>query len=495
MNKSSLNAYAMALVGALVLAGCASYSGIAPETSAVDATSLKGANLGATGTVWPKDAWWQDLNDPVLADLIAQALADSPSLQAATARLKRAQAISGVAESALRPQVNASLSTTRERFSERGEIPPPYAGTTQSVNDFQISAQWELDFFGKNRESLKAALGELQATEAEHQAARVLLATDVARGYYNLARLLAQREVTEQRSRQRGELATLADRRYKAGLDTQVEVESARGAIPENARDMAAIDEQIGLARHALAALIGQGPEALANLNPILPSVAPLTLPPSLPADLLGHRADVVAARLRVESATHGLGAARAMFYPNVNLRGFAGFSAIGLDNWFDAGSRQPGIGLAVTLPLFDAGRLRSMYRVSAATVDNAVASYNTTLVDALRDVADQLTSLQSVETQLVRQQAALSSAERSHDLALQRYRAGISDRLTELNAESNLIAQRRTAVDLQARWIDGRIRLIRALGGGFSESSTTSPPVTTVAPVATVTVSDTQHN
>jgi len=487
MNKQL--SLAVMMVGALALGGCASYSGIAPEAKTLDATTLMGNEAPAAYAAWPKEDWWHELQDPVLTQLIEQALADSPSLQAATAKLNRARAISGVAESALSPQANVSMSSTRERFSERGMIPPPYAGTTQNINDLEVSGQWELDFFGKNRESLKAALGELRATEAEHQAARMMLAADVARSYYSLARLLAQHEVTEQRSRQRAELAALAERRFKAGLDTRVELESAQGALPENARDIASLDEQIGLARHALAALIGQGPEALATLSPSLPEVAPLALPSTLPAGLLGHRADVVAARWRVESAVRGMDAAKAQFYPDINLKAFTGFSAIGFDHWLEAGSRQPGIGFAISLPLFDAGRLRNMYRVSAAMVDNSVASYNAALVDALRDVADQLTSLQALEVQLSKQEAALASAERSHRLALQRYRAGISDRLTELNAETNLILQRRTAVDLQARWIDGRIRLIRALGGGFSEES--ALPTTLVAAPETQTTNN----
>jgi len=300
------------------------------------------------------------------------------------------------------------------------------------------------------------------------------MASNVARGYYNVARLLAQHQLAEQRQAQRHDLATLVERRVKAGLDTRVELEAARGVIPENARDIAALDEQIGLARHALAALTGQGPNAVDGLAPVLPVATPLALPQELPADLLGHRADIVAARWHVESAVRGLDASRAQFYPNINLRAFTGFSAIGLGNWLDAGSRQPGVGIAVSLPLFDAGRLRSQYRSAASSVDNAVATYNGTLLEALRDVADQLSTLHSLEIQQGRQQAALASAERAYDLALRRYQADISDRLTVLNVETNRLAQQRTNIDLQARWIDTRIRLIHALGGGFQETPAT---------------------
>lgn len=457
----------------LVQAGCASYSGIWPEFKTLEVASLQGNSSAKAYENWPKEDWYSELRDPVLTRLIEQALADSPNVQAATAKLNRAKAVSGLAESALWPQVGASVSTTRERFSEHGQTPPPYAGTTRSINDLQLNGQWELDFFGKNRATLNAALGEIRATEAEYQATRLLLANTVARSYYGLARLLAQRELVEQRSRQRADLASLVERRFKAGLDTRVELEAAQGVLPENARDIASLDEQIGLARHALAALIGQGPGAVDAVAPTLPAVAALMLPTSMPADLLGHRADVVAARWRVESSVHSMESTKALFYPNINLRGFAGFSAIGFDKWLDVGSRQPGLGLAITLPIFDSDRLRNLYRSSAAQVDASVASYNGTLLEALHDVADQLSTLDALQTQLARQQSAQASAERAYELALKRYKADISDRMSVLNVETNVIAQRRIAVDLQARWIDSRLRLIRALGGGFEETST----------------------
>lgn len=460
----------------LVLAGCASFAGIFPQVKAIDTGSLASSAATQPYADWPRDDWWQELQDPVLSGLIAQALADSPSLQAAEARLTRARAMADQAESALWPQVDANLITSHERFSENGLIPPPYAGTFRDINDVRLSAVWGADFFGKDREALQAAIGELRANEVESRAARLLLAANVARSYTQLSRLLAQREVLVQRSRQRSDLAALVERRFKAGLDTAVELETARGVLPENARDIASVDEQIGINRHALALLLGQGPAAVDALAPSLPLVAPLALPASLPADLLGHRADVVAARWRVEAAVHGLESTKALFYPNINLRAFTGFSAIGFSNWLDAGSHTPGIGLAISLPIFDAGRLRNLYRSTAAQVDSAVASYNSTLLGALRDVADQLTTLRALDIQLQRQDEALASATRAYELAVRRYEAGITDRLNVLNVETNLITQRRSAVDLQARWIDARIRLIDALGGGFAATDVPPP-------------------
>ncbi len=452
----------MLLVSAL-LAGCASYQGIFPVLGRLSPVVTQ-----APFSDWPKEDWWKAQHDAELSALIESSLQDSPSLQAASARLARVRAISGQAESALWPQLNAGLSSTHQRFTESGLIPPPYAGTLQDMNDLQLSGVWELDFFGRNRENLQAALGMLRASEAEQQAARILLASNVARGYYNLARLLGQHEFAVQRLQIRQDLATRVERRFKAGLDSGVELEAAQVAVPEIARDIEALNEQISLARHGLAVLSGKTPAALDALAPILPPVATQPLPKALPVNLLGHRADVVAARYRVESVTHLRESSKALFYPNIDLRVFTGYSSIGFDHWLDNGSRQPGAGLAVSLPIFDAGRLRNQFWLSTADIDVAVAAYNGTLLDALREVADQLSALQSIERQLIEQDALLASARHSHELALQRYHADLIDRLVVLNAETALLNQRRAALDLQGRWIDARLRLIQALGGGY---------------------------
>lgn len=473
----------------LTFAGCANYSGIEPRAQALPdnrlvATAAAGT-AEAAGTPfanWPKRDWWQDLQDPTLNRLVERALADNPALQVAAARLRRARAAAGLAESALWPQLALTSTNTREHFSENGLTPSPYAGTTRDINDLQLAGQWELDFFGKNQASLQAALGEARASAVDRQAARQLLATNIVRGYYNLARLLAQHRLSEARQQTRIELAQLVERRFQAGIDTRVELESAAGVIPENARDIAALDEQIAIARHALAALLGGLPGEADAIAPELPASLPLALPASLPAELLGHRADVVAARWRVEAATQARLSTQALFYPNINLRGFTGFLSIGLDQWLTASNLQSGLGLAISLPIFDAGRLRALYGQSTAGLDEAVATYNQTLLAALRETADELSTQQALDQRLAHQRAVLASVERSHELALQRYRADISDRLNVLNTETALINQRRIGIDLLAGRIDSQLRLAHALGGGFADQTPATPPPTSAA-------------
>ena len=187
--------------------------------------------------------------------------------------------------------------------------------------------------------------------------------------------------------------------------------------------------------------------------------------------DLLGRRADIAAARARIEAATHDIDNAKAMFYPNINLVGFAGYSSIGFDKLLQSGSDQWGVGPAIRLPIFEGGRLRANLRGKTADLDIAVESYNNLVIDAVHDVADQLVSAKAIARQQADQAAAQGSAESAFAIATQRYKAGLGNYLNVLSAEPAVLAQRRLAVDLAARALDTQVQLIRALGGGFQAS------------------------
>ncbi len=465
-------AFLIAVASTLVMmfAGCASTAGIAPHAVPIVPAQFGLGGNGNAPAIAPE--WWAAFGDPALSGLIERALADSPSLKASAARVERATASADTARAAQGPQVTGSLDVQRQRFTANGLYPPPLAGSLQNTGTLQASGSWELDLFGRHRAALDAAIGTERAAEADRQAARVMLSSNVARTYLQLARLVEQREIAKRSLGQRDEFLGLIRQRVQAGIDTTVELRQGEGAVPETRQLLEALDEQITLTRHALAALTVQAPAALDGLTPRLAEVRPVDVPSIVPADLLGRRADVSAARWRVEAATQDVAAARAQFYPNVNLSAFIGVSSIGLDRLLRAGSEQYGAGPAIRLPLFDAGRLRANLRGRAADLDLAVETYNAAVVDAVRDVADQLGSLRSIERQRREQVLAASAAESAYDLATQRYRAGIGSYLTVLNAETNVLNQRRTRADLEARALDGRVALIRALGGGFDAST-----------------------
>jgi NodT family efflux transporter outer membrane factor (OMF) lipoprotein len=284
-----------------------------------------------------------------------------------------------------------------------------------------------------------------------------------------LARLVDQRDVADRSLQQRNQQLDLIRQRVSAGLDTTVELRQGEGLLPETRQQLEAIDEQISLTRHALAALTAQAPNALDTLIPRLQPVQVVPLPAAVPVDLLGRRADITAARWRVEAATSDVKSAKAQFYPNVNLTAFVGLSSIGLDRLFRESSEQYGAGPAIRLPIFDAGRLRANLTGRTADLDAAVENYNATLIDAVRDAADQIASLQSIARQQVEQQRTQVAAEQAYDLALQRYRAGLGTFLTVLTADATVLNQRRLSTDLRARVLDTQVLLIRSLGGGYA--------------------------
>ena len=452
----------------VLLAGCAAMPDVASLFRPAEPAALGAAE---TAVAWPAADWWKRYDDAELAKLIDTALADNPGLQAAQARLLKARAGADLADAALWPKLDADIDATRRRFSEGGDIPPPMAGNSVGLGHARLNGQWEIDFFGRNRAALAAAVGQARAAEAEAQAARVLIASDVARRYFRLAALLEQRAIAADTLRQREAIHALVQARVKAGLDSGVELKQAEGALPDMRRDLGAIDEQIAIARHALAALTAQAPGATEKLVPTLAAVPQQPLPASLPADLVGRRADLVGARWRVEAALRNTDAARAAFYPNVNLIGLAGFTSVGLSNWFNGGNREWGLGAAIHLPIFDAGRLRAGLRGASADADAAVANYNETLINALREVADDIVSQQAIEGQQREQAQALQAAEAAFALARERYGAGIGNYLSVLATEGNVLTQRRLASDLKARHLDTNLQLVRALGGGYQAS------------------------
>lgn len=455
----------------LSLAGCASFSGIEAQFKQMLPTRVGASDAPLSPAIWPKTDWWLAYDDPVLNELIAKALADNPNLQAAEARLSRARANADSAEAARWPRLDLDIDSMRHRFSENADIPPPLAGEKATLSHARLNGSWEIDFFGRNRAALDAALGQARAAEADAQAARILLASDLARRYFRLAALLEQRRIAENTLKQRSDIFALVRSRVDAGLDSGVELKQAEGSLPEIRRDLGNIDEQIALTRHAIAALTGQPPDAAEQLAPRLSETSIQALPSAIPVDLIARRADLSAARWRVEAATRAIDSAKAAFYPNINLIGLSGFSSLGISNWFKTESHEWGIGGAIHLPIFDAGRLRANLRATTADADAAVASYNATLIDAVREVADDVASQKAIAQQLREQADALKAAEAAFEFARQRYAAGIGNYLSVLTAETNVLAQRKTNTELKARHIDNNLLLIRALGGGYAAS------------------------
>lgn len=465
---------AVAAAASVLLAGCAS-----PGPAVTPHALISAADAGATGsaTAWPTARWWAGFGDAQLDALVAQALQAQPSLQSATLRLRLAQAALDATRATELPQASLSAELTDQRFTKNGLIPPPLAGEVKWNNSATLGASWELDLFGRQRAALDAAIGQLRAAQADKQAADVLLASNTAIAYFSLARLVENRQLAQAALAQREQVLALVRQRVAAGLDTTVDLRQAEGLIAQTQVEIEALGEAAARARHALAELTGQGPQALDALQPTLGRVHSAPLPAGLPADLLGRRADLVAQRWRVEAALREVDVARTQFYPNVNLTAFVGLSSLGLNKFLQAGSLTYGAGPALHLPVFEGGRLRANLGARQAEVDGAIDAYNATLLRALREVADEMSTLQSLERQQRAQQEATRAADAAFELAMQRYGAGLGNFLTVLTAQTNVLAQQRNSTDLKARHLSAEASLARALGGGYQAATDALPP------------------
>ena len=459
-----------------VLAGCAGTHGIAPQASLRDANALAAERTLASTTVapaaWPKSDWWTSFSDAQLNALIAEALADSPTLNIAAARTRKAMAIARAVHAAELPQVVGSASSTRQQYPRNALVPPPIGGSTQTVNALQATLAWEIDFWGRNRSASEAALGVARAAEVDQRAAALALSTGIALAYVELERAYLQLDVAQATLAQRERIYALTRDRSAAGLDSRLELKQAEAALPATREQIAQLEERIALARNQIAALMGAGPDrGLAIARPAATALTRIEIPASVPAELIGRRPDVVAQRWRIEAARRDIDVAKAAFFPNVDLLAFIGFQGLGGARLLTAASRTMGAGPALTLPIFEGGRLRANLAASDAEYDIAVEHYNQTLADAMRDVVDQLASMRSLAAQRAEQKSALAATREAYDLALLRYREGLGNYLQVLSAEQPLLIQQSLQADLDAREIELSINLIRALGGGFAPS------------------------
>jgi len=466
-----------AAVAAFALAGCANYAGIKSDKQIAQPQSdnLQAAqSVPSQGGQWPSLDWAKQFGDPQLPQLIDEALAGNPSIAQAQARIAKASSYIESSRSSLYPKVNGSYSWSRELYSANALYPPPYGGSWYSENNALASASWDLDLWGKNRARLDQAVSQQKAAEADMQQARVTLAASVAQTYNQLALLYALRGVAQREIANRIDIGRITNGRVLAGLDTNVESRTAEGNVATSQTNLSELDGQITTTRYQLGALLGQGPDrGLKIATPVLNTKIEVKLPDNVPADLISRRPDIVAARWQVEAATSNVKEAKAEFFPDINLSAAAGFDAFGWSRFINFSSRQFDAGPAIHLPIFDAGALRSQLKGRYADFDLDVANYNQTLINALNDVATQIASIRSVDQQTSDATRALDASTHAYQLAVIRYKAGLSQQLQVLTADQNRLANEQTVTNLRMKRRDLQFGLIKALGGGFDAADT----------------------
>lgn len=471
MNR--LLAFALALMLCALVAGCIhdrDWHAPRPVAGSSLATERTLATAQINEDAWPDDNWWHDYGDAQLDALMTEALAGSPSLQIAQARVRQAQAVATSASAARLPNTTVDAETTRQRYSANSIYPPPFAGNWYTDGRVALDFSYDLDFWGHNREVLESARANVRAAEADHAAARLALTVAVARAYFNLSLQFALLDIANASLVQQNTILDLTQQRASRGLENIARVKQSAGSVALTRAGVQYEEAAIRTVRAQLGALVGAGPDRGADLQrPALQAPQKIELPTALPADLLGRRPDIVAQRWRVESATRGISAAEAAFYPNVNLAAFAGFQAIGLGNLFNGGSAIAGAGPAVSLPIFNRRQLRGALQSQQAQYEYAVAQYNQTLIDAVNEVANVVTSWDGLVKESDEARIAEDAAQSAYSISRDRYRAGLDNYLTVLSSENQVFFTQALRAQLLARELNLTADLVRALGGGYS--------------------------
>ncbi|HEX7776226.1 MAG TPA: efflux transporter outer membrane subunit [Parvibaculum sp.] len=471
----------IAALSSLLMAGC-----VIPPSDAPRETPLAAADVGlnaASAPAAPK-AWWKSFGDPQFDKLVDDALAHNPTLAEALARMRGAEARVTTARSQSLPQVSVNAEEQRQKFSGTYIYPPPFAGNWNWIGSTEANLTWNLDFWGKQAALVSQAGDNADAARLDAESARLAIAGALAQAYIGLDRAYVLADVATETEAQRQHILDLTRQRTASGIDSKVEIREAEALLAQARVAKTEAESNRDLATHEVAALAGLGANAYAGIRrPHLNLEAALPLPAALPADLLARRPDVLASRLRIEAALAGRKAAKAAFYPDINLAAFAGFQAIGLDSLFKSPSEAFGVGPAIHLPIFDADNLKSQYIGATAEVDDAIAGYNGTVLGAVHTVADRVTEISALASEAADEQQSLDAASEAYRLAERRYGAGLSTYLSVLSAETLLLDARQSHATLAAAQATNRVQLLLAVGGDFTPAPKTASAAPRAAP------------
>ncbi len=423
-----------------------------------------------------ENSWWNAFQDSQLNDLIELALFASPTLKKAEAKVLAAQANAKTIRSRLFPNIEASAEDTWQYLSKYGllrDFFPTMPGfpVPSKFNEVNLSLDfsYEIDFWGKNRQLLQAALGLALAEEMERSEAKLLLSTTLAFTYYTWQAHLAELILYKKQLGYEEELLALLEARYQIGIDRIVpslERKEEQLSLLQKIEDL---EKDLLIDETFLKNLMGQGPDYPLNLVFSWdPSKQKGYLPNTLEIDLLSQRPDVKAQIFRIEAARQEIGVAKTEFYPNINLMAFAGLSSLSFSHLFDWGSRTGNLHPALHLPLFTAGKLQANLLGKVAQFNEEISSYNELLLKAAKEVTSEITTFISFHKQIEEQEKKTHIQQELLTVSFSCFTKGIHPYSNVLISRKELLQREIYEVQLQQNKILSSIRIIKAVGGSI---------------------------
>ena len=479
------------LLAVLLLSACATpeFRQPAVETPTAFRESQAYVAEGADGARWkpaqpaeaqPRGQWWLAFEDPALTALVEEASANNANLSVAAARVRQARAIAGIAQADRVPQVGAGIGAQRARPSAL-DSGLPQGTPTQPVTSYtaQLTASYEVDLFGRVAAGVAAARGDAAASEANYRSVLLALQADVAQTYFRLRALDAELETVARTVRLREESVNVTQRRFDLGDIGEFDLSRARTELATARAEAIGLERQRATAEHALAVLLGKpASHYVAGRSPLLDATTLPTIPACLPSSLLERRPDIVAAQRAMEASNARIGVARGAMFPALTISAAGGGVGGAFSEVFRWSSRSWVLGLLTSMPLVDGGRNRANVERSEAVLEESVGIYRQSVLSAFAEVEDNLAGLRILSGQASEIDAAQLAARRAADLAQKLYDAGRSSYLELLDAQRNLAAVERTAVQLRGNRAMTTVALVRALGGGWDAPASASRTV-----------------
>jgi len=463
----------VAFVLVLLTAGCAvgpNYQ--KPETS-VPTTFLETGpwKVAAPRDALPKDNWWSIFADNVLDGFEHQAAAASPTLQAAVARRDQARALAGASRGDYFPQLSVDGNGTRTRYSANRQVPPGASKAAYTTDSFllPLDLSYEIDLWGRVRRANESARALADAADAAYHTVLLGVQADVAQTYFQIRSLNAERTIVSRSVETRRAALDLVRTRYAGGASGELDLLRAEAELASAESDALAIDQRRAQLRHVLAVLCGQLPESFHFDDNPSPAFALPTIPVGLPSELLERRPDVATAERTLAAFNAQIGVAKAAFFPSIHLVGSAGYNSTELNSLFDWPSRQWSVGPLVSLPIFQGGRNRANLQRAHAAYEEAVANYRIRVLVAFQEVEDGLSGLRYLDEQAMVTARAVTASRKAAELSALRYKSGLVSYLEVMDADRTALQNERLATQLEAQRLNGRILLIKALGGGWA--------------------------
>lgn len=416
----------------------------------------------------PKGNWWEMYNDAVLNALQQQAASANQSLQAAYARLSQVQAGVGVSAAERLPRLDLNAAASRQRTAADLRS----SGQSAIGNRFTLPLllSYEIDLWGRVERSIEAAQADADAAVADYHALLLSLQAQLAVNYFSLRALDTEIALLQQTIGLRNEFYQLVQSMYDQGQVSQLDLSRAESELASTRAELIGLQRRRGELENSIAVLLGQPPSnfslAAATLQIPVPQVAA-----GLPSSLLERRPDVAAAERQMAAASARIGVAKSAFFPAISLTGSAGFASNQIDSLFNWDNRSWGLGPAISLPIFDAGRNSARLEQAKAAYEEAIANYRQQLLVAFAEVENGLSGLRLLDQQGQALQQAVTAAVRAGELSVQRYRAGLVSYLEVLDSQRTALRAARALNQLQGEQLRASVLLIKALGGGFSSN------------------------